>query len=130
MKQKLLLDTHVFVWAAANPARLGPKSRELIVTSDEVAVSSISIAEINMKAMLGNFTRPDNFIELLESAAFVVSDFGLGSAEELLRFGSLAKHDPFDRLILAQAAAGGYKLVTADARLLAQGLDFVLDAEI
>jgi PIN domain nuclease of toxin-antitoxin system len=46
-----------------------------------------------------------------------------------LRFGSLAKHDPFDRLILAQASASGAKLVTADTALLSLNLDFILDAE-
>lgn len=51
------------------------------------------------------------------------------AADEILRFGSLAKHDPFDRLILSQASASGAKLITADRTLLALQLDFILDAE-
>jgi PIN domain nuclease of toxin-antitoxin system len=119
----------VAVWVAGSPSRLGPKTKKLIQTSKEVAVSSISIAELNMKSILGGIKVPSDLSHRFELADIEVSEFTSNAADEILRFGSLAKHDPFDRLILAQASAAGAHLVTADRALLALDLDFVLDAE-
>ena len=130
MSIRILLDTHVAVWVAGSPSRLGPRTKKLIQTAKEVSVSSISIAELNMKSMLGGIKIPSDLSEQFQNANIPVSDFSSKAANEILRFGSLAKHDPFDRLILAQASASGATLVTADKALLDLNLDFVLDAEI
>jgi PIN domain nuclease of toxin-antitoxin system len=129
LPSKILLDTHVAVWVAGSPAKLGPKTRKLIQTAKEVSVSSISIAELNMKSMLGGIKIPSDLSNRFEMASVHVSEFTSSAADEILRFGSLAKHDPFDRMILAQASSSGAKLVTADRALLALDLDFILDAE-
>jgi PIN domain nuclease of toxin-antitoxin system len=96
----------------------------------EVSISSISIAELNMKAMLGSFIIPVDLSERFKDAGISIDAFELSSAQQIARFGALVNHDPFDRMILAQAAASGATLLTADARLLSLGLDFVLDAEV
>jgi PIN domain nuclease of toxin-antitoxin system len=57
-----------------------------------------------------------------------VQSFSADHALELTRFGSLIDHDPFDRMILAQASAERCQLLTADQRLLSLDLDFVVDA--
>ena len=129
MPTKILLDTHVAVWVAGSPSRLGPKTRKMIQTAKDVSISSISIAELNMKSMLGGIKIPSELSKRFKDADIQVSEFTSMAADEILRFGSLAKHDPFDRLILAQASASGAKLVTADRALLALHLDFILDAE-
>lgn len=49
-------------------------------------------------------------------------------AMQIGRFNSLVKHDPFDRLILAQAAAENLILITADQKLLELGFEWILDA--
>jgi PIN domain nuclease of toxin-antitoxin system len=82
-----------------------------------------------MKSMLGGIKIPKDVSKQFENANIQVSEFTSSAADEILRFGSLAKHDPFDRLILAQASASGAKLVTADTALLSLNLDFILDAE-
>jgi PIN domain nuclease of toxin-antitoxin system len=127
---RLLLDTHVAVWFAGAPSRLGPRAKQLIQQAASVSISSISIAELNMKAMLGSFTVPVDLAERFKNAGVNVDAFDLASAQQISRFGSLSKHDPFDRMILAQAAAAGSALLTADAKLLNLGLDFILDAEL
>jgi PIN domain nuclease of toxin-antitoxin system len=127
---RLLLDTHVAVWFAGAPSRLGPRAKQLIQQTASVSISSISIAELNMKAMLGTFNVPVDLAERFKNAGVNVDAFDLASAQQISRFGSLAKHDPFDRMILAQAAAAGSALLTADAKLLNLGLDFILDAEL
>ena len=129
LSNKILLDTHVAVWVVGSPERLGPKTRKLVEHGSEVAISSISFAELNIKSMLGGFKLPADLAERLQNADIHMTDFTAKAAEEILRFGSLAKHDPFDRLLLAQASSTGSKFVTADRRLIALGLDFVMDSE-
>jgi PIN domain nuclease of toxin-antitoxin system len=38
------------------------------------------------------------------------------------------RHDPFDRLLVAQAACAGLRLLTADQVLLGLDRDFIIDA--
>jgi PIN domain nuclease of toxin-antitoxin system len=130
LQNKLLLDTHVAVWVVSSPEKLGPKTRKIVEQVSEVAISSISFAELNIKSMLGGFKLPADLAQRLQNADIQLADFTVKAAEEILRFGSLAKHDPFDRLLLAQASSTGSKFVTADRRLIALGLDFVMDSEV
>jgi PIN domain nuclease of toxin-antitoxin system len=130
LQNKILLDTHVAVWVVSSPEKLGPKTRKIVEQVSEVAISSISFAELNIKSMLGGFKLPADLAQRLHNSDIQLADFTVKAAEEILRFGSLAKHDPFDRLLLAQASATGSKFVTADRRLIALGLDFVMDSEV
>jgi len=82
-----------------------------------------------MKSMIGGIKIPGDLSEQFQNSNIQVTGFDANAAGEVLRFGSLAKHDPFDRLIVAQASASGSHLVTADSALLALNLDFILDAE-
>ena len=49
-------------------------------------------------------------------------------AEAVRDFPELVRHDPFDRLLVAQASRAGLRLLTADQILLAMGRDFIVDA--
>ena len=49
-------------------------------------------------------------------------------AEALRDFPELTRHDPFDRLLVAQASRAGLQLLTADHVLLGLGRDFIIDA--
>lgn len=50
------------------------------------------------------------------------------AAHRITDFTECVGHDPFDRMLLAQAAHDGMQLVTADRRLVAMDLPFVVDA--
>ena len=126
----ITLDTHVALWVARGSSELGATAHSLISAADRVLVSSLSIAELNMKAMLGKFKPQLGLAQMFKASGFEVVDFSETGAETISRFGALAKHDPFDRMILSQAAASGSELLTADRVLLAQDLDFVLDANL
>jgi PIN domain nuclease of toxin-antitoxin system len=126
----ITLDTHVALWVARGYRELGVTAHSLISSADRVLVSSLSIAELNMKAMLGKFKPQLGLAQMFTAAGFEAVDFSEAGAEAISRFGSLAKHDPFDRMILSQAAASGSALLTADRVLLSQGLDFVIDANL
>jgi len=54
---RLLLDTHIFLWAVAGSPLLKPSARRLIESADEVYVSAASIWEVAIKARLGRLPR-------------------------------------------------------------------------
>ncbi len=118
---KLLLDTHVLLWALTESPRVDAIRKRLLAADNEVYFSVASVWEIAVKASLGK----------LKADAMEVRDAALeGGFVELpirgphaLHVGGLAWHhrDPFDRLLIAQAAAEPMRLLTADEQLLAYG---------
>ena len=122
---RLLLGTHIYLWAVAGSSQLKPAARRLIESADEVYVSAASIWEVAIKSRLGKLDadahelaaaiEPSGFIELPVRASHVA---GVGILE-------LHHNDPFDRLLLSQALAEPLRLVTADA-VLAKYSDIVL----
>lgn len=116
----LLLDTHLLLWAAAEPDRLPVVAAALIEDETNVlAFSAASLWEVAIKAGLGraDFTADagvlrrglvDNgYRELAVTAAHACA---VASLPPLHR-------DPFDRMLVAQALVEGMTLVTADASL-------------
>lgn len=119
---RLLLDTHVLLWALGDPARLGRKNRSLIERS-EVRVSVASLWEISIKAALGKLkAEPQDVLEAIEPSGFELLPIEAGHAVEVFSLGAL-HGDPFDRLLVAQARCERATLLTFDAALLAYGPD-------
>jgi len=123
---KLLLDTHVVLWAASDPEQLDVHVREMLEDgSQEVAVSIVSAWEIAIKQSLGKLELPkpaEQWLpEVLRRTGFELAEVGLAAA---LRVRALPWHhrDPFDRLLVAQAIEDGYTLVTRDDALGAYGV--------
>ena len=115
---RLLLDTHVYLWAVAGSPRLKPAARRLIEDADEVYVSAASLWEIAIKARLGKLRAdPRALAEAIEPSGFIELPVRAAHAAGT---GDLALHhsDPFDRLLLAQALTEPLRLVTADAMLV------------
>lgn len=116
----LLLDTHLLLWAAAEPGRLSVEAAALIEDEANALVfSAASLWEVAIKAGLGraDFTVDagvlrrglvDNgYRELAVTAAHACAVASL----------SPIHRDPFDRMLVAQALVEGMTLVTADAGL-------------
>jgi PIN domain nuclease of toxin-antitoxin system len=115
---KLLLDTHVVIWAATDPARLNAAARDAIENgANEALVSSVVAWEIAIKQSLGKLelVRPAEvwLPDVLRRTGFEAIPVELGAA---LRVRALPWHhrDPFDRLLAAQALEGSYTVVTHD----------------
>jgi PIN domain nuclease of toxin-antitoxin system len=122
---RLLLDTHIFLWAVAGSSRLKPKTRQLIQQADAVYVSAVSIWEIAIKSRLGKIdVDPAELAAAIAASGFkelpVTAIHAAGVA-------LLPSHhaDPFDRLLVAQALAEPLRLLSADA-VLAGYSDLVL----
>jgi len=115
---RLLLDTHVFLWAVAGSALLKPAARRLIESADQVFVSAASIWEIAIKARLGKIEAdPHELADAIEASGFTELPVRATHAAGTSRL-ALHHNDPFDRLLVAQAIAEPLKLLTADAALV------------
>ncbi|PKO29456.1 MAG: PIN domain nuclease [Betaproteobacteria bacterium HGW-Betaproteobacteria-9] len=114
---KVLVDTHILLWAAADSASLSEKAREILLSgSAELHFSAASIWEVAIKMGLG---RPDFAVDPRQLRRGLLSNGYL----ELPITGELAVEvsvledlhkDPFDRILIAQAKVEGMQLVTAD----------------
>lgn len=117
---KLLLDTHLLLWAAGRSDRLSADARALIQAEEnELFFSAASLWEIVIKRGLG---REDFKVDarllrrgLLDNG---YSELPIGSEHVVAIEGLPPIHkDPFDRILLAQAQIEGITLVTADSTL-------------
>ena len=114
---KLLLDTHLLLWAAGQSNRLSLTARKLIAAPDnELLFSAASIWEIAIKRGLGrkDFQTDPRLLRrgLIDNGYTelpVLSDHGV--AIDAL---PPIHKDPFDRLLIAQAIVEGITLLTAD----------------
>lgn len=117
---KLLLDTHLLLWAAGEPERLSPKTAALLDDAEnELLFSAASLWEIVIKRALG---RDDFRVEvqplrrgLLENRYSELPVTG----EHALAVDSLppVHEDPFDRILVAQSIVEGITLLTSDPLL-------------
>lgn len=124
---KVLLDTHAFLWAVMEPSKLSPRIRRLLEDPETGVVISVASAwEIATKFRLGR----------LPGAADVVADYDaairglraqvlpIENGHALAAGGFPQVHrDPFDRLIVAQAAIEGIVLVSKDRVLRQFGVE-------
>ncbi len=113
-----LLDTHTLLWFLTDDRRLGPRARSLIRSEPVVAWSSISRTEIAIKRMLGKLSVPDGFDTAVADVHIVPLEYTHADAIALDSLPQLSRHDPFDRMLAAQAVARGLRLLTADPVLL------------
>lgn len=126
----LLLDTHVVLWLVAAPERLGQGCREAIGEAATVHVSAVTHAELQIKAALGKLSLPAELPRRLSEQGLRPLAFTESHALAFAAFAELARRDPFDRMLLAQARTERLDLWTADRRLLGLDLDWVQDARV
>ena len=114
---RLLLDAHPLLWWLANSPSLSEVARGLIAdATSTVFVSAATVWEIAIKQNLGKLQAPSDIEHQMESHQFVPLPITVGHA---LAAGFLPRHhdDPFDRMIVAQAAIEGLTIVTRDPRI-------------
>jgi len=117
---KLLLDTHLLLWAAGEPSRLSEEACKLIDDREnELLFSAASLWEVSIKRGLGrrDFTVDPRVLRrgLLDNS---YSELPIAS-DHVVEIDSLpAIHkDPFDRVLVAQATVEGITLLTTDSLL-------------
>ena len=117
---ELLLDTHILLWwLLADPQLDQQASAAIADPTNRVYVSAASAWEIAIKAALGKLQIPGPASSWLPaelaSNRFTPLPIDMRHA---LGVETLPKHhtDPFDRILIAQAAAEGLTIVTHDAQ--------------
>jgi PIN domain nuclease of toxin-antitoxin system len=111
---RLLLDAHTLLWWLADDPTLGGHVRRLIADpANEVIVSAATVWEVAIKRALGKLDAPADLVSALDAAGFIEAPVTAADAE---RAGGLEAHhrDPFDRMLVVQAARLGAVVVTRD----------------
>jgi PIN domain nuclease of toxin-antitoxin system len=128
---RVLLDTHAFLWQADPKGRqLGKKSKRLLQEAEVVYVSAISVAELHIKSTLGKLAVREDLSSAIVEVGDVPLPFSTQAADALQHLLALSRHDPFDRMLVAQAEAERLTLLTGDSVLLELELPYVMDARI
>lgn len=116
----ILLDTHVVVWLALEPARISKKARAVIEETRQhgqgLAISDISLLEIAILQSKGRIKLTgslETFLEEIEARFIVLPITGQICAAAVTPPPGCPK-DPADRIIVASALVRGVSLVTAD----------------
>ena len=120
---RLLLDTHVLVWAATTPERLG-SGLEVLEDAERRLVSAVCVWELAIKQRLGKLSVGS---DVRTWTRRVTTELALDHLPVTADHAAAVEHlpdvhrDPFDRLLVAQAVAEGAVLLTADDRLAGYG---------
>jgi Uncharacterized protein conserved in bacteria len=122
---RLLLDTHILIWALNGDRRLPAKARRLILDDgNTLYYSTVSLWEVSIKHAihpenveftgedLDYFCREAGFLPVEVKNSHVIYLESLRRSE-----GAPPHHDPFDRMLIAQAKAENLVLITHDSLL-------------
>lgn len=121
----ILLDTHILIWALNEDSRLPERARELILDeNNDIYYSSVSVWEVSIK----HANHPDNveftgreLAQYCREAGFLpveMRDQHVFALETITRpEGAPPHHDPFDRMLIAQAKAEKMSFVTHNSLL-------------
>ena len=111
---RILLDTHVLLWWLGSDRRL-PDAIGTAMNdgTNEVLVSSISVAEIAIKTSLGKLHAPDDLLAQLGAASMISLPFTTDHAIALREL-PLHHRDPFDRMLVVQALTESLVFATVD----------------
>jgi PIN domain nuclease of toxin-antitoxin system len=117
---RLLLDTHLLIWASSSPEKLSQEAKaQIVATENQLFFSTVSIWEVSIKSALqkeGFHINAKHLYRGLLRAGYqelcMSADHALAT-EQL----PLLHKDPFDRLLLAQATTEGMMLMSADTQL-------------
>ncbi len=119
---KLLLDTHIWLWSLAEPARLSRRVRAAVTRAEnQLWVSPISVWELLVLAERGRVKLDDEPRRwIAEALAHTPAQEAVLTFQVALRSREimLAHPDPADRFLVATASVYDLTLVTADESLI------------
>ena len=121
LHKAILLDTHTLLWLVSAPAEVLAGAREVISDpARTVAVSAVTAWEIAIKTRLGRLDGEPLLSAWPEIiAAMGLTELAIEGADAIVAGRLRWDHrDPFDRMIVAQAAPRGLTIATRDAQIL------------
>ena len=114
---QLLLDTHAFLWWLKADPKLGPEARSVISDGEnDVYISAATAWEIAVKRANGSLDAPGDIVDWITRSDF--TDLSI-TVEHAIAAAELPPHhhDPFDRLLVAQARLEDLTLVAHDREI-------------
>ena len=128
---RLLLDTHIAIWAALDPGALTDAERkQLEGTNEPLVLSAVSVWELRLKWHSFHISgsrkgpvAPATVVAFARAIGWQLLPLtAVHAAAELAQ--PLGHKDPFDELLLVQAQEEGMRLLTRDARLMGHPFAF------
>ncbi len=117
----ILLDTCTFLWLACDSDELSDKARHIFTNpSNDVFLSVVSAWEVIVKNSLGKLPLPVPAHEFIKNNRILHKIEALSLDETaVLQLSRLPEYhkDPFDRILVCQAIAGGMTILTPDTRI-------------
>jgi PIN domain nuclease of toxin-antitoxin system len=114
---KLLLDTNALIWAFSDPERLSEYASEKIRDeANDVLVSVVSVWEIGVKRAKRRLDMPGDLEAMISAKKFDPLPLALRHAMAIEGLPH-QHHDPFDRMLIAQAQVENLTLVTSDREM-------------
>ncbi|MBQ9058114.1 MAG: type II toxin-antitoxin system VapC family toxin [Atopobiaceae bacterium] len=131
---RILLDTHIALWANFESSKLPESAKELLIQRANIVYYSMaSIWEVAIKHAVNRDNMPvpeERFVEVCNQTGFLelpIVDEHIFALKSLSRQDNAPHHnDPFDRLLIAQAKVEGMHLLTHDKLLEGYGEPCVL----
>ena len=123
---KLLVDSNALIWAVSQPAELAAAARKALLDPDNGRFVSIAAMwEIAIKVSLRKLSLPDSIPAALKTIDAEPLSI---VAEHILCVQGLPHHhhDPFDRMMIAQAMVDGLTIVTRDRAFRAYGVPLLM----
>ncbi len=121
---RILLDTHIFLWAINDDPKLSKKARTLILEATETYISSASIWEAAIKIKIGKLDiKIDKLVGAIKDSGFLELPIAIAHAAAISSLPQIHR-DPFDRILVAQAMSEPLRLISAD-KILRQYSDLV-----
>jgi PIN domain nuclease of toxin-antitoxin system len=131
---KILLDTHIILWALTDNPKLSNKARDMILDeSNEIFYSTASVWETTIKYM----SKPDririsgnqlsDFCAKMGYKMLPIADNHVKMLDTLVYHNKVQNHnDPFDRIMLSQAKAENMHFLTHDTKISLYNEDCVV----
>jgi len=126
---KLLLDTHVLLWALEDSFRLPFNIRDMIISeSNEIYVSAVSLWEIAIKHKKQPELMPysaEQIRDYCQRSGYIFLSVNLDSVVCYEKFDFLNHKDPFDQMLVTQSACHNMRFLTHDEKIKSLGIGFV-----
>jgi PIN domain nuclease of toxin-antitoxin system len=125
----ILLDTNALLWLVSTPDKIAPSVRDTLADqTNELIVSAASAWEVAIKTRIGRLNGGPLLSAWDETLASMhAADLAIDSADAALAGQLNWNHkDPFDRMIVAQAARRGFTIATSDDRITKGALTAVI----
>lgn len=115
---KILIDSHVFIWLLYDSKRISPEAQKVLSDADKVYLSHVSLWELTLKFNKQQLAYSPK--QLLKGAELLNLDRLPIRDQHLLGLTNikLSHKDPFDALLLAQSESEGCTFMTADKVIL------------